>query len=359
MDIQLFAEEKREQPTQKRRQEARKRGQVVRSSEIGMLVTLLTGAAGIKIFGAHMVATIGRFSTEMWSWAPELTEQNARAIMLSATTAGATMVLPVVCAVMLVAFLVDVSQVGLQVSGESISFNLSRINPFQGAARIFSKRALVELVKALCKVGIVVYCLWQVLKTIMHQIPGLTGAPLIQVVAFAGSVAWKMVIQCAMGLIAVAAADYVFQWREHENSIMMTRKELMDELKETEGRPEVKRYIRARQRQLASVRMMEAVKTADVVVTNPEHFAVALKYEAKRMSAPKVVAKGAGHMALRLRRQAKTHSVAVVENPAVARALYRATEVGDFIPPALYQAVAEILAFVYALKSARSSSAGG
>ena len=159
-----------------------------------------------------------------------------------------------------------------------------------------------------------------------------------------------MTLRCCAGLAIIAAADYFLQWRENETSLMMTRKEMLEEIKETEGRPEVRQRMRARQRQLSRGRMILAVKKADVVVTNPEHFAVALQYEASKAPAPVVVAKGAGHFALRIKEEASRHNVPAIANPPVARALYRSADVGDLIPPVLYQAVAEILAFVYRLR---------
>jgi flagellar biosynthetic protein FlhB len=209
----------------------------------------------------------------------------------------------------------------------------------------------VEFFKALFKVSVVGLCLWQVIRDAFIKMPELIAMSLPQAVAWGGSIVWQMIIRCSFGLCVIAVADYAFQWWENERSLMMSRKELTEELKETEGRPEIKQRIRQRQRQIATGRMMANVKKADVVVANPDHFAVALKYEAGAMMAPVVLAKGAGWLAQRIKEEARAHRVTIIENPPVARALHASVEVGEPVPPSLYQAVAEILAFVYSLKT--------
>ena len=356
MDLQIFSEERKEQPTQKRRQDARRRGQVIKSQEIAVLATLVSAVVSLRLFGPAMVPVARRVALSLWSsFGEEMTERTAVAIMLSSTVDGLLAVLPIALTVALAALLAELAQVGFLLSAEPVAFNLARVDPFQGAGRIFSRRSLVELGKAVIKTAVIAFSVWQVAGGAMPRMPELTGMPIQQAASWCASVLWQMLSRCLVGLLVVAAADYVFQWREHEQSLMMTRRELLEELKETEGRPETRQRIRSRQRQIATGRMMARVKTADVVVTNPDHFAVALAYDAAQMPAPLVVARGAGWLAERIKDEARKHSVTIVENPPIARALYVATIVGELVPPSLYQAVAEILAFVYRLKVAKAA----
>jgi flagellar biosynthetic protein FlhB len=215
------------------------------------------------------------------------------------------------------------------------------------------------LLKTVLKTLVIADAAYQIARAAAARIASLAGAGLLDACAFTGEIVWSLALRCCLGLAVIAAADYYVEWRENETSLMMTRKEMADEIKETEGRPEVRQRLRSRQRQLARGRMILAVREADVVVANPEHVAVALKYEASKAPAPLVVAKGAGILALRIKEQASKHKVAVIANAPVAHALFRSTEVGELIPPALYQAIAEILAYVYRLGADAGRRASG
>lgn len=352
MDIQLFAEEKREQPTQRRREEARERGQVVRSQEIGVLVTLFAGAIALRMFGPSMAKNITELFTKLWAEPlGPITERSVRSLFFHVGLQTVWILAPVIGSVAVVGLLAELAQVGFVFTSSSITMDLNRIDPFEGLKRLFSRRAAVDLLKSLLKFAVVAISLTQVIRKVSLELAGLMVTPLRSTVAWAASVAWDMVVRCAGGLLIIAAADYLFQWKEHERSLMMSRQEIIEELKQSEGRPEMRQRIRQRQRQMASARMMDAVKTADVVVVNPTHFAVALKYDTD-MAAPQIVAKGKGWLALRIKEEAAGHDVSIVHNVSVARALYYSAEVGESIPPSLYQAVAEILAFVYKLKTA-------
>ncbi len=350
MDLQLFSEEKREQPTQRRRQEARRRGQVVHSGEVGLVAIVLSGAIALRISGRRGVVVIESLARQLWSQAGGISAAGFRQAMGMCLDAGVSALLPVAGTLALASLAVDVAQVGLTFSTEPASPRLDRLDPVRGLSRIFSKQALVGLLKALVKVAIVASVVYQAGRQAAGELAGLAGAPLLEASSWAAGILWSMALRCCTGLAVVAAVDYYLQWREHERSLMMTRKEMLEEIKETEGRPEVRQRLRARQRQLSRGRMILAVRKADVVVTNPEHFAVALQYEAGKAPAPVVVAKGAGHLAQRIKGEASRHRVPVVANPPLARVLFRSLDVGDLIPPVLYKAVAEILAFVYRLR---------
>jgi flagellar biosynthetic protein FlhB len=268
-------------------------------------------------------------------------------------------VLPVLALLTLASLAGEVAQVGFSFSAEPVSPKLSRLSPLRGLARIFSRKALLDLLKAVLKTLVIAEAVGQAGRAAAARLPGLAGAPLREAFIFAGGIIWSLALRCCLGLAAIAAGDYFLQWRENETSLMMTRREMLDEIKETEGRPEVRQRLRSRQRQLARGRMILAVRKADVVVVNPEHFAVALQYEASKTPAPVVIAKGAGQLALRIKEQATRHRVAVVENAPVARALFRSVDVGELIPPVLYHAVAEVLAFVYRLRPEGSRQSSG
>ena len=359
MNLQLFSEEKREQPTQRRRQEARRRGQVVHSGEVALVAILLSAAIALRASGRYAAAVIESLARQLWSQAGSMGTGGFRRALGMCLDAGALAVLPVVGTLALASLAVEVAQVGLTFSAEPVSPRLDRIDPVRGLGRIFSRQGLAALLKALVKMAIVAVALYQAGRLAAGELPGLAGASLSEASGRAAGILWSMTLRCCTGLAVVAAADYYLQWRENERSLMMTRKEMLEEIKETEGRPEVRQRLRARQRQLSRGRMILAIRKADVVVTNPEHFAVALQYEARKAPAPVLVAKGAGHFALRIKGEASKHRVPVVANPPLARALFRSVDVGDLIPPVLYKAVAEILAFVYRLKPRSASPEPG
>jgi len=347
------SQERREPATQKRRDEARRRGQVFRSAELTGTFALLGGAAALIWGGGQALAALrGYFVSSLAAATPqgELTPAVCGGLLQGAAMAVIRCCLPVVAGAAALGLAVDAGQGGLVMTGVLLAPNLERINPAAGLKRIVSKRALVELAKALLKVTIVGLAAY---FSVAPRIPELSRLPALapqDAAAFTGSLVSQVVLRTVGALLFVAGADYAYQRWEHERSLMMTRDELKQELKETEGDPQLRGRIRQRQREVARRRMMAAVPKADVVVTNPTHYACALAYESKRMRAPRLVAKGRNHLALRIREIAREHRVPVVENPPLARALYAAVDVGEDVPPELYRAVAEVLAFVYRLR---------
>jgi len=232
---------------------------------------------------------------------------------------------------------------------------LSKLNPLQGIKKLFSLKSLNELVKSLVKVTIVG---WVSVKTVMadlDSIPGLMQLGVYDILAFIGKVAFRIGLYTCLVLIVLAIFDYIFQRWQHEKGLKMSKQEVKDENKMTEGDPAVKARIRSIQREMAQRRMMEAVPEATVVITNPTHLAIALKFESD-FHAPVLVAKGAGKLAERIREVARANDVPVVEQKPLARTLYKAVEIGDFIPAELYRAVAEILAYVYRIKGLVNSA---
>jgi flagellar biosynthetic protein FlhB len=347
-----MAEERTEQATPKRRDDARKRGQVPHSREVtatagllgGLAILQASGSAFLTGLGETMRQTLGHLPTEAPSPALVTTTGVALALRLLLLLA------PLLGGLLVIAIVANVAQVGLLLTAKPLAPDVNRINPAQGLKRLFGRQGLVELVKALVKLAIVSVVTYRVFLDRFQPVVMLTGAdPLAAAAAIAGAV-FEVGYKAGFGLLALALLDYGYQRWEYERGLRMSRQELREEYKQTEGDPQLKARIRRTQRQLAMRRMMQAVPTADVVLTNPTHLAVALQYDAARMAAPTVVAKGAELIAERIKAVAAEHGVPVLENKPLARALHAACEIGDQIPADLYQAVAEVLAFIFSLK---------
>ena len=345
--------EKTEQPTAKRLRDARERGQVARSRELGSAAVMIVGSGALLLGGGSLAGGFGRLLRGGLSVDRALlSDPSAMARGLGAATVGAlTTLLPFFAAVIAAAVIAPLGLGGWVFSGEALVPDFSRLNPATGLGRVFGLTGLSELVKALLKLVVVgavaVWAGWWLARDAaalgaMPVVPGLGRA--------AHLLALAMLLMSA-GLVVVAAVDAPLQWWLVRRQLRMTREEIREELKETDGRPEVKARLRELQRRLSKRRMMEAVPTADVVVTNPTHYAVALKYEALRMKAPRVVAKGRDLVAVEIRRRAEEARVPLFEAPALARVLYGSTDVGREIPPGLYLAVAQVLSYLYQLRT--------
>lgn len=357
-----MAGEKTEAPTAKRRAEARRRGQIARSQELVSVAVLLAAylvilAAGATLF--HQLRVL--LETVFRSLAMrDITPDQAHAYMVALALWTGQLVAPIVLALLLAGLVVTVAQTGLLLTFEPLKPNLGRLNVVAGFGRLFARRtALVDLAKALVKLLIVGFVVW---KTVEDRLPLLVNLALVRVEAgltqLAG-VALEIFLKVVLALLVLAIIDYVIQRREHERSLRMTKQEVKEEHKQSEGDPTVKQRLKRQMRALAQRRMMQRVPRADVVITNPTHLAVALAYEPARALAPVVVAKGADSLAARIKEVARAHGVPVVENKPLAQALYRSVELDQQIPVALYQAVAEVLAFVYALKRRQPAVAAG
>ncbi|MEX2257880.1 MAG: flagellar biosynthesis protein FlhB [Woeseia sp.] len=347
-------QDRTEEPTPKRREDARKKGDVPRSRELTMTGVMLTGA-GTLLF---MAGPIGERIVSGFSAALVIDRRAAfdTAYMIDAFAAsieGAILGIAPLLIILIVAVFAGATLLGgWSFSLKAASFKAERMSPIKGIKRIFSANSLNELLKAMAKFGLVaafsVFWLWWSMEELLllgHQ-------PIDAAILHALEISALSLLFVSCSLILIAAADIPFQLWNYRKKLRMTRTEVRDEFKETEGRPEVKARISMLQQQIASRRMMEAVPTADVVVTNPTHVAVALKYDEHRMGAPRVVAKGRGLIAARIRELAGEHDVPLFSAPPLARALVRSTEIGQEIPAALYTAVAQVLAYIFQLKTA-------
>ncbi|WP_297526426.1 flagellar biosynthesis protein FlhB [Thiohalobacter sp.] len=347
-------QERTEQATPKRQQEARRKGQIPRSRELNTLAMLMAAAGTLVLSGGHMAAQFSALLHNGLSF-------DRRAIfsprglidaMEMALGAGLALVAPFFVISVIVALVSSVALGGWGFSVEALTPKLDKLNPLKGFKRMFSVRGLVELLKALAKFLLVAGVGIGLFMHYSSELIGLGYESVEAALAHAGEIlAWCFLLLSAT-LILVAAADVPFQLWDHKRNLKMTRQEVKDELKDTEGKPEVKSRIKQMQREIAQRRMMEAVPDADVVITNPTHYAVALKYDDARMGAPVVVAKGKDLIAREIRERAIAAEVPIVSAPPLARAIFFSTELDQEIPAALYLAVAQVLAYVFQLRTA-------
>lgn len=348
-------QDRTEQPTPKRREDARKKGDVPRSRELTMTGVMLSGAASLLMFSGPM----GGQMTEAFTRAFTIERDvifDARLLpgeLGSLAVEMLTAFLPLAVILLAAVFLSAAALGGFTFSFEAMQPKFERISPIKGIKRIFSANSLNELVKALAKfvlVGaIAVGWLWWSVEEVL----GLGREPVAAAVPHALHICGVALLVVSCGLIAIASVDVPFQLWQYQKKLRMTKHQVKEELKDTEGRPEVKSRIRQLQQQVATRRMMEELPTADVVITNPTHFAVALKYDDSSMGAPRVIAKGKDLVAARIREVAAEHRVPLFSAPPLARVLYRTTEIGDEIPARLYTAVAQVLAYIFQLDAAR------
>ncbi len=344
--------ERTEAPTPRRREEARRKGQVAKSVEVNSAIILLAGFWILNSAGPQSVnalSTLMRRSFSSLSSA-DFTLEALRAGGLAVGGFMVTATAPLVLVIMATGVVANLAQVGFLFSQEALRPDLSRINPINGFRRIFSGRGLVELIKSLLKLVVIGLVVYTTLRDNHLSVVATSRMPLSTGVSSLARVGASLGLRAAVVMLVIAAADYLFQRREFEKSLRMTRQELIEEMKRYENM-QLKARIRTRQRQLAMSRMMTAIPQADVVITNPTHVAVALHYEQGKMRAPQVVAKGQRLVAQRIKEKAREHGVPLVENKPLAQALFKSVEIHQEIPMELYQAVAEVLAFVYQLKT--------
>jgi len=353
-------QEKTEQATPRKRQEARERGNVCKSADLNaVLVFLACLFVGRALLLALLDASQRMFRSE-WSMLadPAVSVQNFAAFSTLTLRHFAVMLWPFLAAAGVTAILSNVLQVGFLTSSQVLRFDLNRINPVQGAKRLFSMRGTVELVKAVLKIVLVSYAAYSTLwgrREWLFVLPEQTAMGVLLVVA---DITFQVCLRAAIMLLLLAIADYGFQRWHFEKDLRMSRQEIRDEFKRTEGDPLLRQRIRQRQREVAMRRMMAEVPKADVVITNPTRLAIALRYDPSEMSAPRVTAKGQLLIAERIRDAAREARVPVIENKPLARSLYDGVEVGQEIPVALYEAVSEILAYVYRMKGRVPAYAG-
>ncbi len=358
LNYQLFAgggDDKTEKATPKKKSDARKKGQVFQSREMSASLILLLMIVSMNAFGSILYQQLSGFIKKAFT--EYLTNKDAfdtgilATLFIDGVTVLAKTSLPLLLIAMVAGLLAAYAQVGILFTLETLRPQGDRINPLSGFKRIFSMRSVVELVKSIIKISIVSWVAYSYLKSKSNEVVALMNKDLLDILSFVGKSAFDVALRICVAMIIVGFLDYLYQRYDYEKSLKMTKQEVKEEFKQMEGNPEIKSKIKQKQRQMSMKRMMQEIPKADVVITNPTHFAVAIKYDSEKASAPIVVAKGQDYIALRIKQIATDNKVQIVENKPLARTLFSTVDIGQQIPPELYQAVAEILAFVYNLKN--------
>jgi flagellar biosynthesis protein FlhB len=353
LDLQYFAGEKTEKATPKKRQDARKKGQVAKSQDVTVAIGLLAVFFFFLLAGSNlkksMIAILEHSLQEYMLM--DLTEENVMILFIELIKELAMFVGPILLVALVAGIVANYFQVGFMFSPESIQVKLEKIDPIKGFKRIFSIRSVVEFLKSILKLSIIGVITFLILWSRIDEILILSQKTISAALAILADLTIQMGLYAAGALLFLSLLDYLYQKYDFEKNIRMSKQDIKDEYKNSEGDPLIKSKMKQKQREMAMRRMMQEVPNADVIITNPTHFAVALKYDEGKLDAPYVVAKGVDYVAQKIKFIAKENNVITVENRPLARALYSQTEIGDAIPEEFFKAVAEILAYVYRTKN--------
>lgn len=363
-NLQFFAKdgpggEKTEEPTSKKLDDARKDGKVAKSKELTSAFELITLFLVLKIFTSFVYNGFLNSFQFVYSRIPDFLENNAKETTSRAMSSFLSTLIVQACQIVLpffafgfvVCFLANVLQFSFKATSKPLQPKPDKFNPINGFKRIFSKDSLFELLKSIVKLVVIGYVAYTSVRGNADDLFVLYDIPLMQAIILCGEVIIDAGLKIALVYLVVGIVDFLYQKHKFHEEMKMTKQEVKDEYKNTEGNPEIKGKQRQRMQEASRRRMMQDVPKADVVITNPTHLAVALKYDAEVSKAPIVVAKGEDFLAMKIRETAREHHVEIVENKPLARMLYANVDIGQEIPPELYQAVAEILAMVYSLKN--------
>ena len=361
--LQFFAKdgpggEKTEPATSKKLKDAREEGQVAKSKEIANAAGLLALFLILRFWVGRMGGQFLSLFAAVYNKIPEVTtswngyqpERDMLMLFRQILINVLLIIAPILAIAFLVAFICDVVQVKWKVTTKPLKPKLNKLNPISGLKRLVSLNSLMELIKSILKIGLIGYMVYSFLRDKWQYIFWVYDMPLFQVIQLIGQFVTDMGIRIAVIYILIAAIDYIYQKVKFKNDMKMTKQEVKDEYKQMEGDPHIKGKIRQKMQEASRRRMMQSLPQADVVITNPTHYAVAIKYDPEIAAAPIVLAKGEDYLARRIKEIAKENHIEIVENKPLARMLYANVEVGEVVPPELYQAVAEVLAFVYHLQ---------
>ncbi|MDR1000668.1 MAG: flagellar biosynthesis protein FlhB [Clostridiales bacterium] len=351
IDLSFFSGDKTEKATPRKREKAREEGQVAKSQEVGTAFMFLGVFTALRVFGGWMFGKIQNlfgFGVKIVQDIDVVFDLNYVCGYINYLFMQTLIIaMPVFAVAAIVGVLSNLVQVGWKITPKALSPKFNRVNPLSGFKRIFSAQSLVTLLKSLAKFFVIALVIYNTVKDELNKLPHLAYMELGEALLHVSDLIVSMGVSVGGWFLAVAAADFVYTRLKHTKDLKMTKQEVKEESKQTEGNPQIKGRLRSKMREVSMRRMMQGVPGADVVITNPTHYAVALKYERNENKAPVCQAKGADFVARRIKEKAMESGVEIVENKEVARALYDSVEVGQEIPPDLYQAVAEILAYVY------------
>jgi flagellar biosynthetic protein FlhB len=347
-------QDKTEPATPKRREDARKKGQVAQSREIPSAMILLSSMIVLFFSGSWMFLSMTDFMASVFRNICSLNHlqtADPNALMLEIFKQILSVLMPLMLAVLIAGIAANLFQIGFLFTGAPLVPKLSKLNPLEGIKRLCSMRSLAELIKSIFKLLFVGSISFFMIKGEIVNIPSLIQLSIVDTLLFISKVSFKICFYTFLALLILSILDYTFQRWQHEKSLRMTKQEVKDEFKQREGDPAVKARIKSIQREMAQRRMMKSVPEADVIITNPTQLAIALKYDKETMMAPRVTAKGAGYIAERIKKISRENNIPLVEHKPLAQILFKVVEIGGFVPVNLYRAVAEVLAYVYRLKA--------
>ncbi len=345
-----MSQDRTEKPTQKRREDARRRGQIARGQELPAALSFLAVLLATNFLGADFIARCKFIFANAMTHAadhPNLTAPDLQNLLLNDAKSLALLCLPIIAVSLTAGLAGNFLQGGLNLSAEALKPSAEKFNPAKGLKRIFGTDSLVNLLKAIIKLILLSAVCYGILAPMISDSMSMINAPVPLIMVKLGEILYALGLRVGLLLLFLALADYGYAWYKHEKSLKMTKQEIRDEYRQQEGDPMIKSQRRRAARALTQRRSLSQVPTADVVITNPTHFAVALRYDREKDAAPKVVAKGADEIAKRIRLLAKENDIPLMENPPLARALYKSVEINQSIPLELFSAVAEVLAFIY------------
>ncbi len=368
-NLQFFAKEgaggeKTEEPTTKKLKDSRKEGQVARSREIGNCLLLLALFVILKVWIGRLGSSLTQEFTAVYNKIPEISKSRGGldeiglyGLIQDVLQEMLIILLPILLVAFAVAFLSDLVQVKWAPTAKPLKPKFNKLNPISGFKKVFSVQAVVELLKSLLKIVLISYIVYTTLKDSVGFIFLIYDMPLMQAIRNAGNIVINLGIKVSAFYVIIAAADFIYQKWKFNQDMKMTKQEVKDEYKNTEGDPQIKGRIRQKMREVSQRRMMQSVPQADVVITNPTHYAVALSYDPDKYDAPYIVAKGEDYLAQKIKEVARENHVEIVENKPLARMLYHNVDIGAQVPPELFQAVAEVLAMVYSMRGTNPPTA--
>ncbi|MCC5909813.1 MAG: flagellar biosynthesis protein FlhB [Clostridiaceae bacterium] len=351
INLQLFTEEKTEKATPKKVKESREKGQVLQSKEVNSAFVLLGAFATLLFLSGYIGLTMKSFTTHIYHEYLNLgylfTTQNINRLQLAVLYNILKITMPIGMVCLIIGVLCSYMQVGYLFTTKTLAVKFSKLNPLEGFKRMFSMKSLAELVKSFIKIIMVGLVVYRYAIGQMNTIFNTIGMEIEVILETIIHITVNIGLRAGVMLLVIAILDYYYQKYEYQKNLKMTKQEVKEEYKQTEGNPQIKSKIKEKQRQMSMSRMMQDVPKADVIITNPTHYAIAIQYNPQQFQAPKVLAKGQDLIAQNIKKIAIENNLPIVENKPLARIIYSTVEVGDSIPPELYQAVAEVLAYVY------------